>query len=123
MSLTTDLRRLCEACEETVEGEEYTEEDSEESIVDVGESVRTGGGVLESGLRSGLKGEEDGEAKRMSFTEGKVKARGVGEMIVRVGASGASVAISRSEGLDCCWASEAGWGVGRLVKAKVSLKK
>lgn len=65
-------------------------------MVEVGERVRRGGGVLESGLRSGLKGEEEGEGKGMSLREGKVKARGVGEMMATVGGSGVSVATSRS---------------------------
>ena len=64
--------------------------------MDVGDSVRMGGGV-ESGFRSGLNGEEDGDGKgRSLIIGGNVKARGVGEMIATVGHSGESVATSRS---------------------------
>ena len=46
-------------------------------------------------LRSGSKGELDGDAKEGSFL-GKVKARGVGEMMETVGGGGASGDTSRA---------------------------
>lgn len=51
--------------------------------------------------RSGSNGEEDGEEKGLSLrlcVIGKVKARGVGEMMARVGGCGASVVTSSAGG-------------------------
>lgn len=91
-----DLRRLCEACEAGTDGVEKI--DDSVSMDEVGENVRSGGGVQVSRFKSGSKGELDGEAKGASLLIGKVKARGVGEMIATVGGSGASVVTSRSVG-------------------------
>ena len=46
-------------------------------------------------LRSGSKGELDGDAKGGSFL-GKVKARGVGEKMATVGVRGSSVVVTSS---------------------------
>lgn len=56
-----DLRRLCEASEAGAEGVDRI--DDSVSMDDVGENVRSGGGVQLSRFRSGSKGELDGEAK------------------------------------------------------------
>ena len=50
-------------------------------------------------LRSGSKGEADGDAKGGSFL-GKVKARGVGERMATVGVSGSSVVVITSSAED-----------------------
>lgn len=80
--LHDDFRRLC--CEEG---------DGDEVRGELGESVRIrGGGVVHdeeaSVRRSGSKGEEHGEEKGLSvrlWVTGKVKARGVGEIMASVG--------------------------------------
>ena len=89
-----DLRRLCEASEAGAVGVDKM--DDSVSMEDVGEKVRNGGGVQLSRFRSGSKGEQDGVEKGASLLIGKVKARGVGEMIATVGGTGASVVTSRS---------------------------
>ena len=58
-----DLRRLCETCEDVaVDGVEKTDEEVSDPIDDDGEKARAGGGVDDTGLRSGSKGEHDGDA-------------------------------------------------------------
>ena len=98
MSLTVDLRRRCEeACEDGgAVGEDRTDIEESEPIEDVGEKGRRGGGVEGMDFKVGSKGELDGEfGKRVSWI-GKVKARGVGEMMETVGGGGASVDTSRA---------------------------
>ena len=73
---------------------ESREEVSEPSD-DAGEKARWSGGVDRMDLRSGSKGELDGEAKGGSCL-GKVKARGVGERMATVGVSGSSVVVITS---------------------------
>ena len=93
MSLHDDFRRLCVG--------DVNDNDTDEMDVS-GEMVRMEiGGVVHdvkvSGRRSGSKGELDGDEKGLSVrlcVIGKVKARGVGEMMARVGACNASVATS-----------------------------
>ena len=75
--------------------EEVSEPSVSESRDDAGESGRCGGGVDVMDLRSGSKGELDGEAKGGSCL-GKVKARGVGERMATVGVSGSSVVVITS---------------------------
>lgn len=90
-----DFRRLCE------DGDGDTDVRGES-----GERVRMIlGGVIHdvkaSERRSGSNGEEDGEEKGLSLrlcVIGKVKARGVGEMMARVGGCGASVVTSSARG-------------------------
>jgi len=71
-----------------------------------GTKVEGGGGVEEeedckaSERRSGSKGDEEGEEKGLSerlCEIGKVKARGVGEMMESVGSWGASVVTSSAD--------------------------
>ena len=76
-----------------------------DSIDKVGEWVRMSvGGVVHvkaSGRKSGSKGEPDGEEKGLSvLLIGKVKARGVGDMMDSVGGCGPSV-ITSSAGCVC----------------------
>lgn len=56
-----DLRRLCETWDEVAVDDESNEEDSE-PMDDVGENALMGGGVDDTCLRSGSKGEHDGDA-------------------------------------------------------------
>ena len=77
-----------------MEGVEKSEEVSE-PMEDVGERARWGGGVEAMDLRSGSKGELDGEAKGGACL-GKVKAGGVGERMATVGVSGSSVVVITS---------------------------
>ena len=66
-------------------------------------------------LRSGSKGELDGEAKGGSCL-GKVKARGVGERMATVGVSGSSVVVitsSAEAGVDRDERGPSGGGRGR----------
>lgn len=72
------------------------EDEVSELIEVVGESARRSGGVDAMDLRSGSKGEPDGEAKGASLMEGKVKARGVGERMATVGVVGSSVMVVTS---------------------------
>lgn len=92
---------MCEACEETTEGEEFKDEVSE-PIEEEGENARTGGGVATTagGFCSGSKGEQDGESLWKSCRMGKVKARGVGETMSTAGMKGTSVVTSRPAGRD-----------------------
>ncbi len=98
MSLAVDRRRRCEeACEDGgAVGEDRTDIEESEPMDDVGENDRKGGGVEGIDFKVGSKGELDGEfGKRVSWI-GKVKARGVGEMMDTVGGGGASVDTSRA---------------------------
>ena len=100
MSLAVDLRLRCdEACEDGgAVGEERTEREESDPIEDVGERGRMGGGVEGMDFKVGSKGELDGEVGKRVSLIGKVKARGVGEMMDMVGGGGTSVETSRCVG-------------------------
>jgi hypothetical protein len=88
---------------------EEMEEMEEDGVWD----LRVGGGVVNvSILRSGSKGELDGEGEGVWTFIGKVKARGVGEITLSIGVvvTGSATATSRawtkvSEGMEG-WTSE-----------------
>jgi len=74
---------------------EEMEEMDEDGVWD----LRVGGGVVNvSILRSGSKGELDGEGEGVWTFMGKVKARGVGEMTLSIGVvvTGSATATSRA---------------------------
>ncbi len=101
MSLAVDLRRRCDEVAEATEdggavGEEKTEIEESDPIDDVGEKGRRGGGVEGMDFKVGSKGELDGEVGKRVSLIGKVKARGVGEMMDTIGGGGASVDTSRA---------------------------
>ena len=71
-------------------------EEASEPMEEVGEKGRGRGGGVHTDFRSGSKGELDGEVGKRVSLIGKVKARGVGEMMDTVGGGGASVDTSRA---------------------------
>jgi len=79
--------------------------------------LREGGGVENvSGVRSGSKGELDGEGEGVWTFMGKVKARGVGEMTLKMGVvvTGSATATSRA------W-TEVSEGVGGMEEGVLTL--